>query len=89
MKTAIVQENNQVAADLFKIMKQCKTNLRQLCSKHDLDYQKYYRAMHHPIITLEFIDQFLKMINPDIRVEYEINSVTLGIELKVFLTPKT
>lgn len=81
MRAAIINDNNQIAGDLFGLMKIKKINLTKICNKYDLDYQKYYRAMHAPIIELDFLDTFCKLIDPKIKIEYSINSVSLKMDI--------
>ena len=85
LAAALIQENNQIAGDVFGIMKIHKTNLTRLCRDNDIDYQKTYRALHSPLITLYFITRILRLISPDIKVEFRLNTVSL--EMEVFYTP--
>jgi lambda repressor-like predicted transcriptional regulator len=81
MKSAVLQNNDQIAGDLFALMKRKGTNLSKLCRDNDLSYQVVYRAIHNPLITLEFIQATCGLIASDIEVVFKLNSVSLEIEI--------
>lgn len=81
MEIAIIQKEDEIAIELFKLMKQNKTNLTKLCKQLDLDYQKYYRAIYDDLIRPEFLRALCLLINSNITVDFVLNNVSLKLEV--------
>lgn len=82
MKAAVINNQDQVAEELFRLMKRKGTDLSKLCRKYDLNYQVMYRAIYNPLVTLDFIQSTCALISDDIEVKYKLNLVSLEMEIK-------
>lgn len=63
---------------IHSLMRRSRTNLKRVCEENNLDYGFIYRKIGSKKIELEWLKNFLQMINPEARIKDEFS---LSLEL--------